>query len=1296
MKGKSGPPSIDMARLSIKGELPPDFLKFPKVSSNYGEFAKEYPAIASGLSRCSLEGCLAIIGSMLTLPELQSNAYRLEVLIHLAFLCAKGKGRPSQAQIVAWFNQLDKGTCGRQEDAAEDVFVSIASAKADDFRLFEGNAEGNGFHTQLFLTILDDMPDNGAYQVLKAAVTSLIRLSDELVKRTRIPVYSVGNTTPVSNLRKPDDRIWPQLRKRVSFTFEELAQLGIDPNSLRPFIISSNDVENLEAYCPGHSPLDFRPIFPTKNGVIVYQPGLIGTAIRYFLITNCIQAGMEESLHAALANAYTMHFANDSFLGLSAPLLEMQRYDSFYASQVVKEIDQGRYLHFLFFVDGFESFDNGGFIGLNAVEKISDFVKKSVDHAYQTCSAKDGFREGVTFVIGCGWGRSLRLRLGENPSAWRTEMIPAHDASTLSRTPSFKALDLLRVLDASDALDRLKIGVMNANGFLNLFAWIKGNNGHIIPHEKMGDDLLDESGQGFFNIPLNCNLRLRHTAYLSADVRTLARPDGSIAKLRRAHGTPRYGTEELSPFYADIAAFEERIFRSVYIGKRGTYWIEANTSPALDVDTRFHLGNMTMHWGELVFQHFDQLERTQEGVRASCCFHFQDSRLPDGNDPIPSDEDVYVLIECRSDNARASVTYDVKEGFISAGRRPDNLGERAIVRALVRSCFTELCQTLDEEEIGATVNEVVKTDNARHFHAFSVPQLRDYVRNDLPDTVQIIEKMDDAYTRLGLGWLCRNPSEGSQIEGIDECKAYLRKLVNELVQRFKASVAQFDKRMLVEKLLRNHEALFAEMDTWQRTYGAVEALSPDKSLATRAAIKQIGNFNAASMSSRVAIEAAICESRLNGGLKPGNYDIAQMLAYASLIHHMGGYSEAMIAGIMPPEIKISPAGEVMMNHKFSEEVIRPFGEHFQSNALRNSAQKYIENYASDADEDAEQNAEQTPSDHDRLFEEAWHEEYAFTLDDLKAFVGGIDALLVTHRKAILQMKLSDLIERLCSKSSLSYEIVAACIQAFSFVPRDKWDVSPEGCMSSAWFPWQFQRQLSLVSRPIIQLEDSEDPECLIAPAMIIMHVAKFVSDARDGALDQRMFKQDGLMFKWVGLVNGNRGEAFNGEVANKFRSTGWNAQANLSDGHILNRKKEPAFGDVDVLAWDGTQKRVLVVECKDLSFDKTIGEIARRLANYKGIMKANGKRDDLKKHLDRCVDIEANMAQLSQFVGFDVELIERVLLFSKSTPILFSKIAEQYSVTVCTLEDVEKEFGLNKLRTTCPCSEGPAAVTDRQ
>ena len=471
MKGKTGPRDMEMAVLSFEGNPPPEELRPPQMSSSFADLIKEYPLVASGLSGCSLEHCLALFGSMLTLAEFQSNTYRLEVLVYLAFLCAKGKQRPTPAQLVAWFNQLDEGTCGGKEDPAEDVFLSTVTAKSGAYRLFEGTAEGNSFYTQIFLNVLDDMPDK-PYQSLKAFVASLLRLSDEIAERAGLPVYAVGNTIPVSEIRKPSGQVWSDLRQRVSFTFEQLEQLEIDTRSLPPFVIQSSRLGNLREFSPAHNPVDFEPIFPTQRGLIVFMPTLIGTAIRSLIIESCLDAGVGRVLHEALATAFASHFTNEAFLGSSAPPFDMKGQDSFYASQVVKEIDKGRYLHLLFFVDGFDDFEKGGFGGINPVEKISDFVGKSIFHAHQTYSAKDGFREGLTIVIGCGWGRGIGLRLGGKLRGWRTEMIPAHDATTLSRTPSFKILDVFKALDAVAALERMNIELRNANGFLNMFGCV--------------------------------------------------------------------------------------------------------------------------------------------------------------------------------------------------------------------------------------------------------------------------------------------------------------------------------------------------------------------------------------------------------------------------------------------------------------------------------------------------------------------------------------------------------------------------------------------------------------------------------------------------------------------------------------------------------------------------------------------------------------------------------------------------------------------------------------------------------
>ena len=102
---------------------------------------------------------------------------------------------------------------------------------------------------------------------------------------------------------------------------------------------------------------------------------------------------------------------------------------------------------------------------------------------------------------------------------------------------------------------------------------------------------------------------------------------------------------------------------------------------------------------------------------------------------------------------------------------------------------------------------------------------------------------------------------------------------------------------------------------------------------------------------------------------------------------------------------------------------------------------------------------------------------------------------------------------------------------------------------------------------------------------------------------------------------------------------------------------------------------MLIVECKDLSFAKTMGDIAWQLSKYKGEMKPNGKADLLRKHLDRCEDIENNREELWKFVNFEVDAIERVLLMSQATPLQFAKVGEDNRVAVVTFREIEATFG---------------------
>ena len=142
IKGKSGPPDMNAAQLSITGQPNIDDMAMPRLSSVYDDFAAEYPVVTRAMKTCSLKSCLLCFGAMLTLPEFQSNYRRLEVLIHLALMFARGRAPITPGKASAWFNQLDEGTCGRVEDPAEDVFVAPVSLSSDSFLIFEGSARG--------------------------------------------------------------------------------------------------------------------------------------------------------------------------------------------------------------------------------------------------------------------------------------------------------------------------------------------------------------------------------------------------------------------------------------------------------------------------------------------------------------------------------------------------------------------------------------------------------------------------------------------------------------------------------------------------------------------------------------------------------------------------------------------------------------------------------------------------------------------------------------------------------------------------------------------------------------------------------------------------------------------------------------------------------------------------------------------------------------------------------------------------------------------------------------------------
>jgi hypothetical protein len=130
---------------------------------------------------------------------------------------------------------------------------------------------------------------------------------------------------------------------------------------------------------------------------------------------------------------------------------------------------------------------------------------------------------------------------------------------------------------------------------------------------------------------------------------------------------------------------------------------------------------------------------------------------------------------------------------------------------------------------------------------------------------------------------------------------------------------------------------------------------------------------------------------------------------------------------------------------------------------------------------------------------------------------------------------------------------------------------------------------------------------------------------------------------------------FNVKVALRMRELGWQAKHEVRVTELLGRSLDRNYGDIDVLAWHPHSGRVLVMECKDLQLNRTLGEVAEQLADFRGVTRPDGKRDPLKKHLDRLDVLTEHKLAISRSLKLTTDIqIEGHLVFKNPVPMRFA------------------------------------------
>ena len=1209
----------------------------------------------------------AAFGGLLTVPELQSNCIRLETLVHLALLCSRGQKKPQSKEISSWFSEVGEATPGHMEDPAEDIFVSNIATPRGNYRVLDGVWESGGFYLQRMINVIEGMPSGSNYDILRDDVYALLAISDAVCERAKLVRYQLGNENPEESLSSKIANSLSSLRRRIRFAPDDLRSLGVSLENLGDFIFDSSYRKKMLEESVGNSTLERFPLVARDNDLFLVLPTATGIAIRRYVIEKMISAGMRDALAAGLGREYASSIANIPLLGSrrGAPI-EFQRTENGLIAGIGTTVDVGRHLNLVFFGETLNDIEKTGVAGLQPVSQgLVNDLDMWVDHFYSEALKDPNFRDGITLVVSCGIGRGA-ISLGDNKKRahWRVEWLSASDLCEMSWIQDFKPLSLWRLFEAMDKVEASGVRLQNINGMLNMVAWARKLEGHLVPHSSLPDDFASTDAPLSIMIEQNALRGLRHEVTATWDVHVVQYVTGQWIRVRR-DAESVFEEDRARPIYAG----EEHMgngLPGVYISSKRAWWVGIDAPEGGSGELAYRRWKMMLVWLARIVP---VLETALPEFPAGAILW--NAKFESANEQFDGDLNAVGFEEAKADiNVNADVTnrivsLTVGRKFDAATFNVENVAERAFVERTIEGFFQLAGRPFGGAEIGALTNLIVPDAAAREMHAFRVTQFRDYVRDSVPRTPILISIEDDAAFRFGLGWRVRKREEGGDIRGKSDCITFLNSLVRLIENELCEELRRYDRRTMLRFALRNHESAAMERDWWNRTSSAVLALRTDKEAAREAIANHDFKLSAAFQASRLLVELAICECPLDGGVRPGQLDFSRLMAKISFIYHVGGWSDAIRWDVMEPRVKIAPLGDILVNHDFIEEVMAPYGRAGSDVRLDDAVKSYARNLK---EPDARPTVKGLLEEE---FLDAWQDEFGLSLDEARRFLDALDDLGVKEKKAVFEVPKSRLLQIALDGKELPAASTAALVNAFIFASRSSWRKIPQGYEERDIHPWRFRRRLTTLRRPLVQLDEKEDPTIIVAPGIVREAFGYMVSGYHRGDFPARQLKSK--MRAWAGKAANKQGKEFSANVSERLKELGWNTDRDVKITKLLRKGFERDYGDVDTLAWNANTGRVLIVECKDVQFRKTFGEIAEQLSDFRGEIRSDGKPDYLLRHLGRVKLITQHVPELMSYIGSREPLrIESHLVFKNPVPMQFALKRMAERVRIHTFDALER------------------------
>lgn len=495
------------------------------------------------------------------------------------------------------------------------------------------------------------------------------------------------------------------------------------------------------------------------------------------------------------------------------------------------------------------------------------------------------------------------------------------------------------------------------------------------------------------------------------------------------------------------------------------------------------------------------------------------------------------------------------------------------------------------------------------------------------------------------------------------------KLLNDLVSlHFRAvvkEISEYDSVPFLLFLMKRHESLIQKRAFRKLTY-PVKLSCYGKYYDVRSEFHQSEKeLIESNLAMRVLIE--FTASVMSTGTKKASDDeVDMLLARIIELVNYGAISDEITFELQDPEIGLLPSGRIGISKRFENNTLKGF----QQNVYNEEFDSYTEDFDLFFQKYPSPDTKEKPNAYFTKCNEIFKKEWGIALFDIDSICHAIASELFFRKKSVDLMKLEDLYKMLMERSDLTRDEITSFIKQLTFIKRDDILKPPDGYEKWEVYPWRYNRRLSYLIKPLINIIIKEQTFFLISVRHLIMVSENLLALFFEGTLKVSSANKEVLQL--IADRNRIKGKQYRNEVYKWLTSeTGL-----LVYEYEIKIKSKGFFksvadkGDIDILAIDKIKKIIYSIECKNTSQAKIAYDFKAEIDNYLG---SAGKEGLIQKHINRDTWLNDNKTQVIVKLGLTEDYTIQSLVISKN--ILPLKYLRTTAMPIFSFYDIKSGNG---------------------